>query len=119
MLDALRIDFCASSVFLRLALYQAHHRVQGVASPAQAAVVPWQVVGPVCESADDFGVHLLPETPEGLVAVLDVGAYGYTMASRYNGRALPAEVFLQGGRVVASRPRAPEDDWVKDRTFLG
>jgi hypothetical protein len=37
------------------------------------------------------------------------------MASRYNGRALPAEVFLRGGTVAAVHPRKPMTDWVDDR----
>ena len=66
--------------------------------------VPWRVVGPVCESSDDFGEHLLPSEPPAAVAILDAGAYGYTMANRYNGRQLPPEVFLSSG----SRRRADE-----------
>ena len=37
------------------------------------------------------------------------------MASRYNGRPLPAEVFLEGGRVAFARARRPVEDWVEDR----
>jgi diaminopimelate decarboxylase len=99
---------------LRPALYQAVHRV--VPLEAQAGPVgPWRVVGPVCESSDDFGTHALPETAPSHVAFLDAGAYGYTMASQYNGRALPAEVFLRGGRVASIRARAKWDAWVEDR----
>jgi len=72
-------------------------------------------VGPVCESSDDFGEHTLPVVPPHALAILDVGAYGYTMASRYNGRPLAAEVFVEGGRVVASRARDAESVWVDDR----
>jgi diaminopimelate decarboxylase len=99
---------------LRPALYQARHRVEVVAA-SDAARIPWQVVGPVCESADDFGVHELPAIPPTLLAILDAGAYGYSMASRYNGRALPAEVFVQDGRVIAARGRDDLSVWVNDR----
>jgi hypothetical protein len=37
------------------------------------------------------------------------------MASRYTGRALPAEVFLSGGEVVATTPRQPFEEWVSSR----
>ncbi len=76
------------------------------------------MVGPVCESSDDFGEHPFAEPPEQVV-IRDAGAYGYTMASAYNGRPLPAEVFLRGGRVVADL-RAPRrvDDWVADRVGI-
>jgi diaminopimelate decarboxylase len=105
---------------LRPALYQANHRVAvvaGAADPAGPAgpEVPWRVVGPVCESSDDFGLHALPATPPSIVCFRDAGAYGYTMASRYNGRALPGEVFLSGGRVVHEVPRASAEAWVDER----
>ena len=100
---------------MRPALYQARHRVVPVVLEKDARLLPFRVVGPVCESSDDFGVHDLPEGPVAEVALLDAGAYGYSMASRYNGRALPAETFLQGGAVASVRPRKPLTDWVDDR----
>ena len=88
---------------------------------APASVPPtretWRVAGPICESADDFGEHLLPSGGFDEVAILDAGAYGYTMASRYNGRPLPGEVFLRGGRVVHEVSRAPLAAWAKERSF--
>jgi diaminopimelate decarboxylase len=106
---------------LRPALYQARHRIVALDAPSEpgAAAVPYRVVGPVCESSDDFGMHELPAEPPRAVAILDAGAYGYTMASRYNGRPLPAEVFVAGGRVIASRSRDVEATWLRDRYDLG
>ena len=71
----------------------------------------------MCESADDFGEHDGLDG-EGYVAILDAGAYGFTMASRYNGRGLPAEVFVSGGRVVAVGDRDGGDSWVRGRVEL-
>ncbi len=99
---------------MRPALYQARHRVVPLATTTGEPTATWKVVGPVCESSDDFGPHELPEAPVGHVALLDAGAYGYSMASRYNGRAFPAEVFLRGGRIVAVKERRPLADWVDD-----
>jgi diaminopimelate decarboxylase len=49
------------------------------------------------------------------VVIRDAGAYGFTMASEYNGRGLPAEVFLRGGKVAAvHRPRGV-DAWAAER----
>lgn len=103
---------------VRPAMYQARHRVE----PLEARVGdegPVRVVGPVCESSDDFGVHELPARASRRVALLDAGAYGYTMASLYNGRAFAAEVFLSGGRVVGATPRRPASAWVADRLAAG
>ena len=102
---------------LRPALYQARHRLVPLLGPSSPAI-PWRVVGPVCESSDDFGVHDLPAEPEGAVAILDAGAYGYTMASRYNGRAVPAEVFVRGGAVVAEVERRRAEEWVEERSQI-
>ncbi len=107
---------------IRPALYQAKHRVvplYGEGATASAAPVSsWRVVGPVCESADDFGAHDLPADGFDHVALLDAGAYGYTMASRYNGRATPSEVFVSGGRVVAKLARRPMAEWSSERADL-
>lgn len=101
---------------MRPALYQARHRVAPILLPERARLVSQRVVGPVCESSDDFGVHELPDEEVPEVALLDAGAYGYSMASRYNGRPLPAEVFLRGGAVASVRARKPITDWVDDRS---
>lgn len=79
----------------------------------------FRVVGPVCESSDDFGLHDLPLDVPREVAILDCGAYGFTMASRYNGRELPAEVFLKGGRIAEVWPRKRDGEWVKQRLGAG
>ena len=100
---------------LRPALYQARHRIVPLEQRRGEPVAAWRVVGPVCESSDDFGEHELPSDPPRDVAILDAGAYGFTMASRYNGRALPAEVFLRGGKVAQQSPRAASDEWVRER----
>ena len=104
---------------LRPALYQARHGIVELERANGAKTVPWRVAGPVCESSDDFGEHTLPEVAPAAVAILDAGAYGYTMASRYNGRQLPVEVFVSGGRVVSRTRRAGVDSWVDDRCAAG
>ena len=83
---------------IRPALYQAHHRIVPVGPETNN--VAWRVAGPVCESSDDFGVHSLPDPPPELVAIREAGAYGRSMASTYNARALAPEVFVRDGRIV-------------------
>lgn len=98
---------------IRPALYAAKHRIE----PLDAAPLApeWRVVGPVCESSDDFGTHPLGPTPSGLVAIRDAGAYGYVMASEYNGRALPSEVFLKGGKIVSVSRTPGRAAWIERR----
>ena len=104
---------------MRPALYQARHRIEPLALEPGAASSDYRVVGPVCESSDDFGIHRLPDGDVEAVALLDAGAYGYSMASRYNGRALPAEVFVREGAVVGATARRPVEEWVEDRLRAG
>jgi diaminopimelate decarboxylase len=101
---------------VRPALYQARHRIVPLGPEGSSEEkVGWRVVGPVCESSDDFGEHLLPRMPPDGVAILDAGAYGYTMASQYNGRQLPVEAFLRGGKVVGRTARASAESWAQSR----
>jgi diaminopimelate decarboxylase len=98
---------------LRPALYHAHHRVEALAAPP--AGEPWQVVGPVCESADDFGSHVIGHEAPSHVVVRDAGAYSFSMASNYNGRALPCEVFLRHGQLQHVTPSPGTASWVEAR----
>ena len=104
---------------LRPALYQAWHRIVPIQSLLTEETTSWRVVGPVCESSDDFGDHELPVDPPREVAILDAGAYGYVMASVYNGRQLPVEVFVQGGRVASHTARVSTESWVAERASAG
>jgi len=78
---------------IRPALYQAHHKIENLTS--RGHIYRYDVVGPVCESADTFAKYIeLPETKRGdILAIRSAGAYGEAMASRYNLRNLPASVF--------------------------
>lgn len=78
---------------IRPALYQAHHKIENLTSDGR--IYRYDVVGPVCESADTFGKYVeLPETQRGdIIAIRSAGAYGEAMASRYNLRDLPKSVF--------------------------
>ncbi len=89
---------------IRPALYGARHRI-AVVSPRAGAATPATVVGPVCESADTFAEDVpLPPLERGdLVALLDAGAYGASMASNYNGRGRLAELVIEGGRLRRAR----------------
>lgn len=78
------------TALIRPALYQAHHKIENLTSISKETE-KYDVVGPVCESSDTFGVDvILPVTHRGdMVALRSAGAYGETMASCYNLRPLP------------------------------
>lgn len=75
---------------IRPALYSAHHKIVNLTSQEQEQDT-YDVVGPICESSDVFSNdEKLPITHRGdLIAILTAGAYGESMASRYNMRDLP------------------------------
>jgi diaminopimelate decarboxylase len=98
---------------LRPALYGAKHRVEPL--DREPSPPEWRVVGPVCESSDDFGEHPLGSKAPDMVVIRDAGAYSFTMASEYNGRALAAEVFVKQGKVSSISPSPGAAAWVKRR----
>lgn len=90
---------------VRPAMYDAYHTISALKDGKASRT--YDVVGPICESADIFGKdRVLPELDEGdLVAIETAGAYGAAMASNYNGRPLAAEVLLDGNRYAVIRRR--------------
>jgi diaminopimelate decarboxylase len=87
---------CAMNDLLRPALYDAWHAVAPVIAPTDdAQPLLYDIVGPVCESGDWLAKdRLLALGQDELLAILDVGAYGYVMTSNYNARPRPAEVLV-------------------------
>jgi len=89
----------------RVALYDAHHDFAAVAPTGERETV--NIAGPVCESGDTFAKDReCDRVRSGDLAVFrTAGAYGATMASTYNSRALVPEVLVDGDRwaVVADR----------------
>jgi diaminopimelate decarboxylase len=71
---------------MRPALYQAYHKIENISADSANHKVPYDVVGPICESTDCFGKEFeLPESKRGdLIAIRTAGAYGEVMASGYN-----------------------------------
>lgn len=85
---------------LRQALYDAWHDIHNLSRLDAEARRDFDVVGPICESSDVFGQRVkLPAAtaPGDLVLIADAGAYGYSMASHYNLRGLPAQDVLDDG----------------------
>lgn len=80
---------------LRPALYQAFHKIENISSDLPEE--KYDVVGPICESADCFGkdVSLNGVARGDLIVIHTAGAYGETMASRYNLRDLPQTYFSE------------------------
>jgi diaminopimelate decarboxylase len=102
----------AMNDLLRPSLYDAWHDIRAVTP--QGAHFTANVVGPVCESGDTFATHrAMEKVAEGdLVAFMTAGAYGATMASTYNSRALTPEVLVSGDRWAVVRARQPIENLI-------
>lgn len=96
---------------LRPAMYGAYHHMVICSKADKRPDKEWIVAGNLCESGDVFNESKskprpLPTPNEGdILAILDAGAYGFSMSSRYNSRALPAEALVMKGRDMLIRKR--------------
>jgi diaminopimelate decarboxylase len=100
----------AMNDLIRPPLYNAWHEVRNVRAGAEAASV-YDIVGPICESADFLARERRLAAREGdLLAILSAGAYGMVMSSNYNSRPRAAEVLVTGGNthLVRRRERVEE-----------
>ncbi|MGB8226841.1 MAG: diaminopimelate decarboxylase, partial [Sedimentisphaerales bacterium] len=72
------------------------------------------IVGPICEPTDFFAKdRAIPPVNRGdLLAIFTAGAYGFTMASNYNARLLPAEVLVDGKNFKIIRKRQTCEDMI-------
>jgi diaminopimelate decarboxylase len=92
---------------IRPVLYGAHHEIFNLSNPT-GPLQRYDIAGNICESGDVFARDReVQEIREGdVLAILDVGAYGTSMASEYNMRPLPEEVLVRpDGTTVSIRNR--------------
>jgi diaminopimelate decarboxylase len=102
----------AMNDLIRPTLYDAYHQIQPVRQPADDAPVSRvDVVGPICETGDQFAEQrpLPPLAPDDLVVFRDAGAYGAVMSSTYNTRPLLPEVLVKGDKFEVVRSRQTYD----------
>jgi diaminopimelate decarboxylase len=95
----------AMNDLMRPAMYEAWHGVKQVTQRARDVKI-YDVVGPVCESGDWLARSRALAIESGdLLAIMSAGAYGMTMASKYNTRGRAAEVMVDGTQVHLVRRR--------------
>jgi len=100
------------NLMIRPAMYDSYQHVV-VANKADAPVKDiYSIAGPICETGDILAHDReLPTIEKGdIIAVLDAGAYGFSMSSQYNGRVRCAEVLVNDGDVDVIRKRETYDD---------
>jgi diaminopimelate decarboxylase len=95
----------AMNDLLRPALYDGFHDIVPV-RPGTGPRRRYEVVGPICESADFLGHERDLAVAEGdLLALMSAGAYGMSMSSNYNTRPRAAEVMVDGSQPHLIRSR--------------
>jgi diaminopimelate decarboxylase len=102
---------------LRPALVGQEHRVRSLGRRAGtgANAVPVTIAGPLCSGLDILAAQTVMPVPDvgELVAVLDVGAYGYTESMPFFlSHPVPAEVAILGGRAALIRRRIEPSEWL-------
>jgi diaminopimelate decarboxylase len=96
----------AMNDLIRPALYQGWHPLRRVHEASDEAMESWDLVGPVCESADFLALErALPAASGDLLALECCGAYSFVMSSNYNSRPRAAEVMVDGSQSYLVRAR--------------
>ena len=95
---------------IRPMMYNSYHHIINISNPT-GAKKKYNVVGYICET-DTLGADMmLNEVREGdVLALLNAGAYGFSMSSNYNSRPRPAEVLIENGKARLVRRRETLDD---------
>jgi diaminopimelate decarboxylase len=95
------------NTLVRPTLYGSYHPILVADKLDSTEKETFDVVGPICESGDALAKSReLPLVNEGdLLAVLNAGAYGFSMSSQYNSRPRAAEVMIRQGKPVLVRER--------------
>ena len=103
---------CGFGTLLRPTMYGSYHHIVVANNMNAEDVEEIDIAGNLCESGDLFARdRMMPELKEGdLLAILNAGAYAYSMASQYNSRPRPAEVMVNGDQVDVIRKREKYSD---------
>jgi diaminopimelate decarboxylase len=102
------------NTLVRPTMYGSYHHILVANRLNAKEQETYDVVGPICESGDALAKdRKLPKVEEGdLLAVLNAGAYGFSMSSQYNARPRAAEVLIKNGKGTLIREREQLDDLV-------
>ena len=109
----------AMNDLLRPSLYSAWHDILPLTEQKVEAEKQYDIVGPICETGDFLGKERQLTLQQGdLLAVLSVGAYGFTMASTYNSRPKVCEVMVDGDEVFEIRKRETVEELMTGESLL-
>lgn len=105
------------NILIRPTMYGSYHHILVCDNKKQDITITYDVAGPICESGDILGeAREFPKLEEEeYLAILDAGAYGYTMSCPYNSRPRPAEIIIHEGKSYLIRKAETYEDLLKDQ----
>lgn len=100
---------------IRPSHYGGFHAIERADARRARPVETVDVVGPICETGDFLALDRKLDVPDPgeVLVVRTAGAYGFSMASNYNGRPRPAEVMVDGAEVTLVRRRETVEDLIR------
>jgi len=109
----------AMTELLRPALYDSWHEILPINRQGDAKTLCYDVVGPVCESADFLGKDRQLAIREGdLIAIFSTGAYGSSMSSSYNSRTEIAAILVQKDKSYLVQKRGTVEQLMQGESIL-
>jgi diaminopimelate decarboxylase len=108
----------AMNDLIRPALYQSWQKIENI-DQSDAPLRNYDVVGPVCETADFLAHNRMLSVREGdLLAIFSSGAYGFVMSSNYNSRNRAPELIVSGTDIHCVRRRESIADQIRLESIL-
>ncbi len=109
----------AMNDLIRPALYGAWQKIVPVKKAAGNESTAYDIVGPICESADALGKNRSLNINAGdLLAIKSAGAYGFVMSSNYNTRPRAPEIMISGSEAYLIRERETVSDLFRNEYIL-
>ena len=109
----------AMNDLIRPALYGAWQKIVPVKKAAANENTTYDIVGPICESADALGKNRSLNINAGdLLAIKSAGAYGFVMSSNYNTRPRAPEIMISGSEAHLIRERETVSDLFQNEYLL-
>ena len=103
------------NILIRPAMYGSYHPIVVANKLRFKDEEVYDIAGPLCESGDLLAKdRKLPRICEGdLLAILNAGAYGFSMSSNYNSRPRCGEVLVKNGEYALVRRKERLEDLLR------
>lgn len=103
---------------IRPMMYGAYHEIINTSNPT-GEINEFSVVGYICETDTFAWKRKLNDVREGdILAIMNAGAYGFSMSSQYNSRPRPAEVLVYNGKTHLIRKRETLEDVMQNQIAI-